>query len=359
MSLTVGHIQLGLCAGSGPPAVGLDLLLPKGKLPPALLSKLVYRNLPIEGRPLHIPPSRLGGARGIVASIDPVAGIPLDSYGFFAVHYSASDVAAQGAEPRYLMLDICYPEGTSSGWLSKTTRALGAEARKYRISILGGHTGAYDGLGIPFISSMCIGFDSGRMARGPKGIRAGDKLLLAGQLCLESAWLIASVEPQIVERVLGNRARRRMSGRMCDLTPLPDALAALSLGAKHLHDVTEGGLASALEELGHAAGKSIVVEKDALPFDTDSLNLMTALGGDPLSASSFGALLIVASPGRAERMLSAHRSFRGPISLCGHFEEGEGVQLLSEGRRSSLRPTRDIYRRFSEGLPRLKPSKKA
>jgi len=335
------------------------MLLPKGKLPSALLSRLVYRNLPIEGRPLHIPSSRLGKARSIVASIDPVAGIPLNSYGFFAVHYSASDVAAQGAKPRYLMLDICYPEGTSSEWLSKTTRALGAEARKYRIAILGGHTGAYDGIGIPFISSMCIGFASGQMALGPKRIREGDKLLLAGQLCLESAWLVASVKPRVVEKFLGNRARRRMSGRMYDLTPLPNALAALNLGAKHLHDVTEGGLASALQELGHAAGKSVVVEKGKLPFDGDSLNLITALGGDPLSASSFGALLIVASPGQAERMLSTQRAFKGPISLCGHFEEGEDVLLLSEGRRTLLRPTRDIYHRFSEELLRHKPSQKA
>jgi len=328
------------------------MLLPKGKLPHGLLSRLVYRNLPIERHPLRIPSSRFRDAGGIVASIDPVAGIPLDSYGFFAVHYSASDVAAQGAKPRYLMLDICYPEGTSAEWLSKTTRALGVEARKYHIAILGGHTGAYDGISIPLISSMCIGFGSGKRALGPKGIRAGDKLLLAGQLCLESAWLVASVRPKVVDRYLGNRASTRIRGRMYDLTPLPNALAAHNLGAKHLHDVTEGGLASALQELGHATGKSIVIEKDALPFDGDSLGLIKALDEDPLSASSFGALLIVASPKRAERMLSRQGAFKGPISLCGHFEEGEGVILLSEGRKVPLRPTRDIYLKFSEGLLR-------
>jgi len=328
------------------------LLLPKGKLPPDLLSRLVYGNLPIERRPLRIPSSRLGKARSIVASIDPVAGVPLGSYGFFAVHYSASDVAVQGAKPRYLMLDICYPEGTSSEWLSKTTRALGAEARKHRIAVLGGHTGAYDGIRIPIISSMCIGFAPAHEALGPKSISVGDRLLLAGWLCLESAWLAASVKPRVVGRFIGNRAMRRLSGRMRDLTPLPNALAALKLGAKHLHDVTEGGLASALQELSHVAGKSVVVEKGKLPFDDDSLNLITALGGDPLSASSFGALLIVASQRQAERMLSKQRAFRGPISLCGSFEKGGNAILLSEGRKTPLRPTGDIYHRFSEGLLR-------
>jgi len=348
-------MQLGLCAGMGG-AVRLNMLLPKGKLPHALLSRLVHRNLPMVRHPLHIPSSRIGKAGGIVASVDPVAGIPLNSYGFFAVHYSASDVAAQGAKPRYLMLDICYPEGTSSGWLSKTTRALGAEAREYHISILGGHTGAYDGISGPLISSMCIGYGSGKGVFGPKGVRAGDKLLLAGQLCLESAWLIATVKPRVVERFLGNRASTRMRGRMHDLTPLPNALAAHNLGAKHLHDVTEGGLASALQELVHATGKSIVIERGQLPFDGDSLSLMRALGEDPLSASSFGALLIVASPREAEGMLSAQRAFRGPISLCGHFEEGEDVLILSGGQKVPLRPTRDIYRKFSEGLVRGRPS---
>ena len=90
------------------------MLLPKGKLPLALLRKLVYRNLPISGHPLRIPSSSIGRKGSVIVSIDPVAGVPLNSYGFFAVHYSASDVAVKGAEPRFLMLDICYPAGTSS-----------------------------------------------------------------------------------------------------------------------------------------------------------------------------------------------------------------------------------------------------
>jgi len=327
-----------------------NLLLPKGKLPLALLRKLVYRNLPISGHPLRIPSSGIGRTGSVVVSIDPVAGVPLNSYGFFAVHYSASDVAVKGAKPRFLMLDICYPVGTSSGWLSKTTRELGAEARNYGITILGGHTGAYDGISLPFISTTCIGYALGHQGLGPERIKDGDKLLLTGPLCLESAWLAASVKPRVVERHIGNLARRRIGGRMGDLTPLPNALTALKLGAKYLHDVTEGGLAGAIQEMSSAVGKSVVVEKSTLHFDEDSRDLITALGEDPLSASSFGALLIVASPVRAERMLSKKRAFKGPITICGHFERGGKALLLVGGRKIRLRSTRDIYQIFSEGL---------
>jgi hydrogenase expression/formation protein HypE len=328
----------------------VTVLLPKGKLPLDLLRELVYRNLPMAGHPLRIPTPNIGRAGSIVVSVDPVAGVPLDSYGFFAVHYSASDVAVKGAQPRYLMLDICYPAGTSARWLSKTTGEIGAEARKYGITVLGGHTGAYDGISLPFISTTCIGHAQGHRVFGPQSIREGDQLLLAGPLCLESAWLAASVKPQAVERCLGARARRRISGRMRDLTPLPNALAALKLGAKHLHDITEGGLASALQELSHAAGKSIIMEKDKLPFDEDSLNLIMALGEDPCSASSFGALLIAASPMQAERIMSRQGAFGGPLTIGGRFEKGRAVLLLSEGHAIRLRPSRDIYHRFSSEL---------
>jgi hydrogenase expression/formation protein HypE len=327
-----------------------NMLLPKGKLPDALLWDLVLRKLPLTRQLLQFDTSDLRRAGRIVVCVDPVAGIPLDSYGFFAVHYSASDVAVQGARPRYLILDIDYPEGMSSEWLGRTSRALGAEARKYGIEVLGGHTGSYDGISLPFISSTCLGYAQGRSTSGPGAVRDGDRLLVAGWVCLESAWLIASVRPDIVEKHIGSGAVRRIIGKKGQLTALPKALAAVGLGVKCLHDVTEGGLAAALEGLCRATGRSIVVDEDELPYDRDSLSLIRSLGGDPLSASSFGTLLMIASPAQADRMLAARMSFGGPITMCGYIAEGRKPILLSKGQRVQLKRGSDIYLKFSKDL---------
>ncbi len=324
--------------------------LPKGKLSQSLLRRLVLKNLPMVKKPLELDSSSIRKAGKIVACVDPVAGVPPDFYGFFAVHYPASDIAVRGAIPKYLLVDINYPEGTNSNWLYKTTRMLGAEARKHGIKVLGGHTGSYDGISLPFISSTCIGYAPRQALPGPGSVKEGDVLMIVGQLCLESAWLIASVRSRLVEERVGRQARRRISRKMNYLTALPKALVALKLGSKCLHDITEGGLAAALHELCNSTGKSILVEESKLTFDEDSLSLIKSLGGDPLSASSFGALLIIASQRQAEKILSARGKFKEKVSLCGHVERGSGPFILSGNRKSPLRIGGDIYQRFSKEL---------
>ncbi|MGQ9513659.1 MAG: hypothetical protein ACUVTL_01175 [Thermoproteota archaeon] len=46
----------------------------------------------------------------------------------------------QGARPKYLILDITYPDETGSKWLQKTTRMLDAEAGRHGDKVLGWHT---------------------------------------------------------------------------------------------------------------------------------------------------------------------------------------------------------------------------
>lgn len=319
------------------------MLLPKGKLAGDLRRKLFDRSLPMTPRPLLLNIGR----QTLAVSVDPVVGVPLDSYGFFAFHYSASDVAVLGAKPRYLLLDICYPEGTDASWLSKTGQTIGSEATKFGVEVLGGHTGGYDGLNLPIISSTCIGTAHRKEILDPRKVRVDSRILVAGQLCLESAWLISRVSPDLVDHRLGRAAAARLRRTIRQLTVVRPALSACKLGATFLHDISEGGLSASLHELAQATGKSLTVDLNTVPFNEDALHLVSSLGEDPYSASSFGALIIVAPSENTDDILAGMRRLGEPAAECGSVERGSGVYAISQGRKRKMAQLPDLYRRFS------------
>jgi len=325
---------------------GSTVLLPKGKLVSDLRRKLFDRNLPVAPRPLLVT----FGRRTLAVSVDPVVGVPLDSYGFFAFHYSASDVAVLGAIPRYLLLDICYPEGTDARWLRRTGRTIGSEARKFGVEVLGGHTGGYDGLNLPIISSTCIGTARNKEILDPRKVRVGSRILVAGRLCLESAWLISRVSPDLADKELGRAAAVRLRGALQQLTVVKPALVARQLGATFLHDISEGGLSASLHEVARATSKSSLVDLNTVPLDEDAFQLVSSLGEDPYSASSFGALLIVSPRDKTDQILRGMRQLGEPVAECGSLRRGSGVYVISQRRKRKMAQLPDLYRRFSSRI---------
>jgi hydrogenase maturation factor len=83
------------------------------------------------------------------------------------------------------------------------------------------------------------------------------------------------------------------------------ALAVEHGGVAALHDVTEGGLATAVEELSEAGEQRIRVEMDAIPVYQETRRICGLLGLDPLGLIGSGSLLIAVRGERAASLLAA------------------------------------------------------
>jgi len=202
-------------------------------------------------------------------------------------------------------------------------------------------------LNLPIISSTCIGTAHRKEILDPRKVRVGSRILIAGQLCLESAWLISKVSPDLVDHRLGRAAAVRLRRTIRQLTVVRPALSACKLGATFLHDISEGGLSASLHELARATGKSLTVDLNTVPFNEDALHLVSSLGEDPYSASSFGALIIVAPSENTDDILAGMRRLGEPAAECGSVERGSGVYAISQGRKRKMAQLPDLYRRFS------------
>jgi hydrogenase maturation factor len=132
---------------------------------------------------------------------------------------------------------------------------------------------------------------------------------------------------------MGERERdacRELLGR---LSIVPEArIAAGFAGVRAMHDITEGGLATALRELAVACGHGIVVHHERVPLLPETRRLCELLGADPLGLIASGSLLVCCRPDETEQLLRALADEHIAATVIGEVgERGAGVSALERG----------------------------
>jgi hydrogenase maturation factor len=107
-------------------------------------------------------------------------------------------------------------------------------------------------------------------------------------------------------------------------------------GVRALHDITEGGLATALEELSVACEHAITVRRETVPVYPETEQLCRLLGADPLGLIGSGSLLVCCRPVESEPLVAALGRASIAATLIGMVgDPGAGVTALENGRAAS------------------------
>ena len=100
-----------------------------------------------------------------------------------------------------------------------------------------------------------------------------------------------------------------------------------------MHDITEGGLTTALEELSMAGGHQIKVNMDTIPVFEQTRKICGLLGIDPLGLIGSGSLLICCRESGCEGLMSAIRTQGIDVTCIGEvLEEGRGIIAEKDGQ---------------------------
>ena len=335
------------------------MMLPLGKLKIDLLEQLLPQ--PDRDTRVIVGP-KIGedaavidfGESYLVAKTDPIT-FATDEIGWYLICVNSNDIATMGAVPKWLLTTILLPENrTTEASVRRIMEQINTACNHFGITLCGGHTEITYGLDRPIVIGQMLGEVGKDKLIVSSGAQAGDDLILTKGLGIEATSIIArECEADLLAKfspTFLNRAKQYLTSP--GISVLEEALIAVETGGVHaMHDPTEGGVATAIHELAHAANLGVVVWQDALLISDETARLCHELDLNPLGVISSGALLIAADPTKSNEIVSAITERNIPCQIIGQLlPPGSGCWLEVDSQRCPLPifETDEITKVFSE-----------
>ncbi len=314
--------------------------LPGGKFPNALLKKFLD-DFGFDDPSVIINPGigediaavDVEAEEVLILKSDPIT-FATDAIGHYAVLINANDIATSGAAPRWLLTTLLLPVGISAAQVFAVLNDLKTVCRQWGITLCGGHTEITDAVSRTVISGTLAGTVARRDLIDKRRMRPGDRVLLTKGVSVEGTSIIArELGDQLQNKGMTAEEIERCKAFLDEISILTEARIAASVpGTSAMHDVTEGGLATALEELSIAGGHGIRVETEAIPIYPETLRIAELLSVNPLGLIGSGSLLIACRPESAEALAEAIRDVGITVTAIGEVtDEAPGIQAFREG----------------------------
>jgi hydrogenase maturation factor len=273
----------------------------------------------------------LGGG-ALVAATDPIT-LTGKEIGGHAVVINANDVAAMGVRPRWFLAVVLLPTGTGAAAIEALFADMHAALAHLGVTLVGGHTEITAAVTQPVVIGQMLGFrEDGQFIR-TAGMRAGDVVLQIGPAPVEGAAVLANEALQRLRMLPPDLLQRaRDAARDPGICIVQPALLAADLGARALHDPTEGGLSAGLHELAEAAGLALLIDREAVLWFAPGRAVCAALGADPWGVLASGTLLAAFAEERVEHAQAALAAAGHASARLGRAETGSGVRTTDGNR---------------------------
>ena len=331
--------------------------LPQGKLPAALLARLLD-SLPSADAVLGPRPGEdaavLAAPEGyLVVTSDPIT-FTAERSGRYAVHVNANDIAAMGAEPRWLLTAVLLPPGTQEDQVAGLMTDLGAACIEAGISLVGGHTEVTDAVRRVVLVGTMLGTVAPERLVTSGGARPGDVVILSKPIAIEGTAVLAREAAAELRRGGVPDSLLQQAATLLDLpgiSVLRDSRLLCQGSLPHaMHDVTEGGLATALRELADASGVGLRIERTAIPILPECTALCTTLRLDPLGLLGSGSLIAAVAPEDAAAKLAALHTAALGAARVGTITGDLSIELVENSGTTRPLPSfvRDEIARYFE-----------
>lgn len=324
----------------------MTTFLPAGKLPLPLLQRL------LAGHVVDDPAVLVGPGIGkdaavievddelIVLKTDPIT-FAVDSAPAYLVHVNANDLACMGARPRWLLVTALLPAGQATEQMAQTLfQELQQACESVNVQLVGGHTEITTGLERPMLVGMLVGTVAKNNLMAPGMARPGDRLLLTKGLAIEGTALLARERREELIGAIGLEATERAAVLLVNpgISVLPEANLLNRVNGVHaMHDPTEGGLATAVLELGSVSNCGALIGRSNLNILPETAQVASHFKIDPLGMVASGALLAAVDPAAVDMVSSTLHEAGIPFAWIGKLVPPEhGFRIVDEGIDSPL-----------------------
>ena len=268
----------------------------------------------------------------LVLKSDPIT-FSADHIGLSTVVINANDIATAGATPRWLLTTLLFPPGTNAARIGAVIEEFQHACQSFGVSLCGGHTEITEAVTQPVAVGQMVGTVTRERLINKNRMTHGDHILLTKAIALEGASILArDFGPTLVR--LGMSSVEVETARRLIFEPGVSVLEEAHLATVHgdvtaMHDVTEGGLATALLELSIAGGHGLRVDIAEIPVLPECVTMCSLLGVDPLGLIGSGSLLIASRPESSNSLLKALRSAGIEVTRIGEVDNTPpGIQAV-------------------------------
>lgn len=333
-----------------------------GKLPNDELARLLARVAPRDPRILVGPGVGrdaavidTGGPKLLVAKSDPIT-FAAGEIGWYAVHVNANDIACTGARPAWFLATVLLPEGCDPALPGQVLEQIAEACDSLGVALIGGHTEITYGLPRPIVSGAMLGEVERERLVQPESAQPGDAVILTKAIAIEGTAVLArEARDRLASLGLGADVLDRASALLREpgISVVGEARAVCdAVSVRAMHDPTEGGIATALQELAAATGCGVRIDGDVATLP-ETTAICDAAGLDALGLLASGALLVVVPAGECAKAIEAIAAVGvAPARIGSLVAAEEGVIMLANG---AARPfpsfARDEVARFLSEQP--------
>jgi len=272
------------------------------------------------------------GDKYLVVSTDPCAGVPNEWFGWLLINYAASDVALSGAKPQFCTITLLGPRPTDPQVFQDLMKQTCSAADELDIAIVRGHTGIYDSLNDLLGVCTVYGTVEPDQLITSGGAKAGDLIMCTKPLGHETITNYSIAHKKQAQELFGFKRQRQLSELVAMQSCVKEALRlAMIDGVDAMHDATEGGFVSALNELAEASnvGLKIIWEKIPIPQEVLSVQTYFKLSDKQvLAMSSTGTIIAAIRPDAKKAVTAALKESGLEPAFIGEFIDNKDRILI-------------------------------
>jgi hydrogenase maturation factor len=318
-----------------------------GKLPTKELKKLLGYIKP--DSTVIVPPQlgfdagvhKLDNGKYLVVSTDPCIGVPQEWFGWLLIHYVASDIALFGAKTEYATINLLGSQSTPPAVFQEVMRQACEAADELGTTIVTGHTGTYQG--ISTVVGVCTGYGhiNKDQLKTPAKAKPDDVLVCVKPLGLETVVNFALTHKTVADNLFGAKRTKELAKLVTMQSCVDEALTLANIEGVHaMHDATEGGVTSALNEVAEASKVGFVVDYNKLliPIEVHKLAEVYGLSDTQvLSMSSTGTILAAVNPDAIDEVENVLTKKGLDVRVVGEFTKDQN-RVLVKGKEKQRFP---------------------
>lgn len=275
------------------------------------------------------------GDQYVVVAADPCTGVPEDWFGWLLINYAASDVALSGATPQFCTVTLLGPHPTDPKVFQRIMKQTCKAAHELDIAIVRGHTGMYDSIKEPLGVCTVYGTVKPERLLTSAGAKPRDLIFCTKPLGIETITNYAITHPEKAKTLFGAEKQRKLTEQIRLQSCVKEALALSQVEGVHaMHDATEGGFVSALNELAVASKVGIRVDWTGIPIPPEAKIMQTHFGitdKQVLAMSSTGTIIGAVTPEAKNKVTAILQKLGLKAYFIGEYTENTKRVMIREG----------------------------